>query len=464
MSLEDVPHPKPWFFDSNQTAPLFVGRKNELKRVMYNLKKNNIESSIIKLANIPGIGKTELVRQFFRTYGWKNEILCIEFDFKHFITLFGSNNSNYQSYKICRDYITPQFEWFFNNVQKSETKLEEYYLFLEEIGDEPNLDFLVFLNRLFNKPFLNSVPIVFFWDEAQSSYGVGQDLVLTEDNKQIALRWIQKTPSPNHYPEHSSPFYETVVTYYQGLFRSMCKLIAAFGKPGLRLAIISGTNYSFLQQVDHLGSPLRGRSVDLRLDPLTGEDVEKWFLSYISKPAEEHSSRTNWEVLLSKISFYSGGIPRFVEYFIGSLIELEDIYNFSVLDESFKNLFPKLKKILETTLHPYVEDRLATLAQDCGLTQTKELFSALGKLSMSKEFFSELDIEGILSQIQWTRKKVTLDDLIEIGLFLRSNGLTSDASSGNLKLVSPYQMDVIRKKYVDGVWKEEMGCQLVKFI
>ena len=71
------------FDDSNRPLRIFKGRQEDLRKLYESWKDDSVESSVIKIANMPGIGKTELVRQFFRTYGLAKGAICIEFDSKH---------------------------------------------------------------------------------------------------------------------------------------------------------------------------------------------------------------------------------------------------------------------------------------------------------------------------------------------------------------------------------------------
>ena len=249
--MKEIPEAKPLFDERH--LPTFVGREKDLILFNSRWESPRVEFSVIKIANMPGIGKTEVVRQFFRTYGMserniaggREHPLLIQINCKKIagqMNEFQSPNDAYKLTMVMKGGLIKQLNFHYRQTGNR----DEYKQVLDLIAETEayKFSFWTFMEMLFNSDLLGDKYRLFFFDEIQSLYGEGIESILSQRNIENAEKWL--ADNPGKYPNRKNcMFPETVKLYQQGAFRKMASLIADLISQKT-LIFVSGTQYSLL--------------------------------------------------------------------------------------------------------------------------------------------------------------------------------------------------------------------------
>ncbi len=91
----------------------------------------------------------------------------------------------------------------------------------------------------------------------------------------------------------------------QGLFRNIIDLVADLIKMPNILVILSGTNYKIMHFLEDLGSPLKQKTIEYKLEPLKSEYVGEFYDHVFGSPQDEFG-----ETLRDWLIVNSNGVPR----------------------------------------------------------------------------------------------------------------------------------------------------------
>lgn len=388
-----VPEPASIYADVNGEVPIFVGRRAELVRLWELWENPSVESSVVKMANMPGIGKTALARHFFRAFGFRENALCIEINSKDLAVSMRSPNPEQaarNTFHYCVDEVLPQISWYYDHclgdevsVDQRATEKQLIEATVQELGATASPTFVTFLTGLFRRSPLRDKRILLFWDEIQTLYGKGQEIFLSNRNVQRALDWLQAHPGVAPTRQACGPLYETVVTYEQGAFRPASEVIAGFLKPRQRLVIVSGTQYRFLNALEDLGSPLRGRTVPMELNRLTVSEVREWLEREHALP-EDPQSQGAREALQEQVTYWSGGIPRFVQMFLDALPQTPETFHqlLARLARDFEATLAEVLRVAGKSIDQYILGRVEILLSDYGNQPAQQLLARLARIAL----------------------------------------------------------------------------------
>lgn len=460
-----------WLDASSNSSPIFVGRSEELTFLQDQLADTSVESSVVKIANMPGIGKTALVHQFFRTYCVMNNVLFVKIDSKDFLSLFDhldTHEAQLLSFSRCKELIVPQIMWYFSQIDSLDQKSEILTIVSNLETTFRSRNMFLFLDQLFGSEVLSTVPTVFFWDEAQAWFQQGQRIVMGTEEINDVRNFLRSVQGGNELVVE--PFPEQLKVFQQGIFRSMTKFLAGFLKPGKRLVVVSGTNYTFLNKLEDLGSPLRGRVTELTMNRLASDEVREW-LGIILPKSETVELNSYRNSLIERIVYLSGGIPRFVEYLTQPLTpfyQSQPAKLYQELKEDFDGRVGQLVNKVAQFINGYVYGRVNKLFDSFGQMKVVNLLEILCHSALNKDYLTEIELQGIINKFDWPNTNPTPEDLVEVGLFL-SAGVKPDQEYlryvtnkdgipfGNVFWhVSPFQLDLLRRKYAEGRWLEDL--------
>lgn len=473
-----IPEPRPIHSDRDGEVPVFVGRERELRRLKQLWDSPSVESSVVKLANMPGIGKTALARQLLRTFGRAENALCLEIDSKDLISAFDQldpRQAARESFTKCVAQLLPQIQWYMNlsgragefqAIERLVTRLEQY----------PAPTFLTLLNHLFDLPQLRECRTLFLWDEIQALYGVGQELFLTERKIRDAQAWRTRHVDEKITRQTCGPLYETLVTYEQGAFRPATKTIASLLDPGNRLIVISGTQYRFLNKLEDLGSPLRRRTVQLKLNRLPVVALSEWFTQCAPLPEDPALERT-WAGLRDRIVFSSGGIPGFFQVFMDLLPQNPDVQVqlLEAFRADFETAFKEVVKVAREALENYTIGLIEHLFGDYGELPARQFLARLARHALFHDYITATEVTSLIASVAWGTSGHSPDwtHIVELGLLLIVNGdveedylrhpeILADGRlpENALAYVCPFQMDLLRRRYVDEAWLDAIGLDL----
>lgn len=481
-----IPEARPIFVDGPREPPTFVGRLRELNRMKQLWDSASEESSVVKIANMPGIGKTALARQFFRTYGRAEGALCIEINSKDLLPAMRGpipEELGPDTFQKCLDIVLPQLRWHFARDGRT-SQWERVEELVATLATRPSRTFLKLLDGLFSAELFQADRVVLFWDEIQVLYGVGQRLFLASDQIAEARQWRAAHPDEPITRNLCGPLYDSLIVHEQGAFRPTSEVIAAFLKPGLRLVIVSGTQYEFLDKLEDLGSPLRRRTVELRLNRLDVSHLKRW-ISREFPPPKDPALMPVWEGVVSRVTYLSGGVPGMVQIFVDALATTSPRDSKEpnpLLRQLQRDFEPRLRRIIRIAaegLDNYILGRVEKFLADFGEERGRQFLGRLATHALFHDYITPGEVAGLAAAVQWDQqeKAPSWVHLVELGLLLLVNGKLERDYIRNpprvpnerlprqaLAFVCPYQMDLLRRRYIDKAWLADMGIHLTPAI
>ncbi len=464
--MSEIPPAQHCYFDTKDKILRFYDRESELRDLYKFWNFTDVESSIIKIANMPGIGKTELVLQFMRTYGMKEKAMLIYINFVDILPAINKATSMDKAYIITKkvhSLILPQLQWYYN--QFGQDIPSELLEIIQDALDN-QVAFDIYIDNVCNANMLHDIRKIFFFDELQKLWGIGVESVLTERQIQQVEDWYRTNPGKRITTRNR--LYEISKHYEQGIFRDFIYLLKVLIKEGMHISIISGTQYRLLNSMEDIGSPISGRIRRLNFARIPKAKMNDWFADYFPMPATQDLLDV-WQELQSVIIEYASGIPRIM---VGFLQALPDDYEqfLNNLKRNYNLYFTEYLKHVDDLLTEYVHNRINKFLNDFGEEACTKLLARIARHFLFHDATDEEEVHSWIKSIEWESTPPDAADLVQIGLLLRGNGsLQPDYLNPHseqlgahepLILVSKYVHELLRKRFIDNLWQKEMKITL----
>ena len=324
-------------FDGN-ISDIFIGRRadlGELQKIFDEIKARNEAKKVYTVLNVPGIGKTELVKHFGnalyqrKPFRYKSdESLAEEALFFH-ITITTIHTQSQINKKMISSLCVSFYNTFINRLdeipdpyKKAVKEFDSNQMpttFIQTLGRGLSFESAVKNPTNFIETISKIIPIILHFDEFQKSIPLNQKNVVPEEQ-----------------------LYYQLSSFFSGILDLPIFIL------------LTGTQYTIIHTIgDNLGSPLNGKVKSIVIPFLEESDIEDYVNQIIidTNSKEEIKIRNMY---LNWLKYMSGGHPRTMEYmseqFVNKFKPLIKSGFDGWVDEDLEEIFSDINRSTEVSL------------------------------------------------------------------------------------------------------------------